>query len=153
MRSTSAEMKSRTNTKTKTMIKKKNNICALRRWATWQTCPLTLAKTVSPTKVLNLTQQLWTEDQQWRDVFKTNERSWMHHGGKLTSSWSMSQSPVMTMRFSILVSDRPPFKVCNIIKKLRHWINYLHMKKKTGFPYIWQWTKLKQLNTELSQWG
>lgn len=32
---------------------------------------------------------------------------------KLTWSWSMSQSPVMTMRFSILVSDRPPFSVCN----------------------------------------
>lgn len=32
---------------------------------------------------------------------------------KLTWSWSMSQSPVMTMRFSILVSDRPPFSVCS----------------------------------------
>lgn len=32
--------------------------------------------------------------------------------GELTSSWSMSQSPVMTIRFSILVSDRPPFSVC-----------------------------------------
>lgn len=29
----------------------------------------------------------------------------------LTWSWSMSQSPVMTIRFSILVSDRPPFNV------------------------------------------
>ena len=29
-----------------------------------------------------------------------------------TWSWSMSASPVMTIRFSILVSEMPPFTVC-----------------------------------------
>lgn len=33
-----------------------------------------------------------------------------------TWSWSMSESPVMTMRFSMRVSDWPPFSVCQSIK-------------------------------------
>ena len=45
---------------------------------------------------------------------------------KLTWSWSMSQSPVMTIRFSILVSDRPPFNVWNKYTTAITWCLLFH---------------------------
>ena len=54
----------------------------------------------------------WHRDRMWRHM--PNLETWSLSEPELqvfTWSWSMSASPVITMRFSILVSDIPPFTV------------------------------------------
>lgn len=50
----------------------------------------------------------------------------------LTWSWSMSESPVMTMRFSMRVSDCPPFSVCQSLKRHRHDVNRTEQSYRTA---------------------
>lgn len=52
-----------------------------------------------------------------RSHWTTKSTLYMLTAYMLTSSWSISASPVMTMRFSILVSETPPFTICRWQKK------------------------------------
>lgn len=60
----------------------------------------------------------------------------------LTSSWSISASPVMTMRFSILVSDTPPFTIYR-----RH----TKKKREENIPVIIPYCHKALISTALKQ--
>lgn len=79
----------------------------------------------------------------------------------LTLSWSISVSPVMTILFSIRVSDIPPFTVCkqghdtswdtSYQKYLRDNYHMYHFQKRTDLKLYFGWTSSEQCLRELKR--